>query len=165
LKLLRHAVALAVIFVLSSAARWLAPQTPLPFSLFLVAVVFVALFRSPMQAQLFALAAGLIQDSFSNEIIGVNAFSKTILAYGIASLRQVVMIKGTPQRAATFLFATLADALLLAGIASAFNLPVVVDPLLLSIRIIVNTVIGLVAVLLLRQRMEERHKREGYEVT
>jgi rod shape-determining protein MreD len=165
MRLLRYAAVLAVLFVLSSAARWLAPQTPLPFNLFLVATIFIALFRSPMEAQLFGLAAGLIQDAFSNEIVGLNALSKTVLAYAVASLRQVVMIKGTPQRAVVFLFATLADVLLCVGTASAFNLPVVFDPLTLSIRMAANTAIGLTVLLLLQRRMEERSKSEGYEIS
>jgi len=164
-RFVRYALLLVAVFIFSSAVRWLFPQTPLPFDLFLVAVVFVALFRSPMHAQLFGLVTGLTQDVFSNEIIGLNAISLTVLAYIIASLRQAVIIKGTPQRAMAFTFATIADAFLLAGIASAFNLPVVLDPLSLTIRAITNTAIGLIAVLLLHRRIEERQKMERYEVT
>ncbi|HUX06621.1 MAG TPA: rod shape-determining protein MreD [Acidobacteriota bacterium] len=164
MRIIRYALLLVAVFIFSSAFRWLFPQAPLPFDLFLIVVVFVALFRSPMHAQLFGLATGLIQDVFSNEIIGLNAVSLTILAYAIASLRQAVMIKAAPQRALAFTFATIADAFLLAGIASAFNLPVVLDPLSLMIRAIANTAIGLIAVLLLQNRIEERQKMERYEV-
>ena len=164
MSIVRHLLSLLALFILSSGLRWLLRGVSLPFDLFLVATVFVALFRGPMAAQLFGLAAGLVQDVFGGEVIGINALSKTTVAYVIASLRQVVIIKGTPQRTLAFIFATVGDALLIAGVATAFSLPASVEPLWLTLRSLINAAIGVTAVLLLRKRMEQRPMTDEYEI-
>ena len=164
MSVVRYLLALLAIFVVSSGLRWILQGVTLPFDLFLIAVVFVALFRGPMAAQLFGLAAGLVQDVFSGEVIGISAISKTTVAFVIASLRQVVIIKGTPQRTLAFIFATAGDALIIAGVAAAFSLPAGIEPLALMLRSLVNAAIGVTAVLLLRRRMEQRPMTDEYEI-
>jgi rod shape-determining protein MreD len=164
-KVFRAALALAGIAAVSSVARWFLRDVSRPFDLFLVAVVFVALFRSPMAAQLFALAAGLTQDAIGGEIIGINALSKTVIAYAVAGIRQVLMIRGAIQRTAAFFLGSLADAALYAGVCGVFSLPFVTDPAGIAVKAVANSILGIIAVLALQRRMEGRHQESEYEIS
>ncbi|MCI0417553.1 rod shape-determining protein MreD [bacterium] len=61
--------------------------------LFLLFNVYYALNFSPLSCIAVSVTSGLIQDAFTGGIIGMNAFSKTIVAYSIAVLSSRLMIK------------------------------------------------------------------------
>jgi len=61
--------------------------------LFLLLNIYYALNSPPLPSIAVAITSGLLQDSFSEGIVGMNAFSKTIVAYFLSTLSQRLMIK------------------------------------------------------------------------
>ena len=61
--------------------------------LFLLFNIYYALNFSPLACIAVSVTSGLIQDAFTGGIIGMNAFSKTIVVYCIAVLSSRLMIK------------------------------------------------------------------------
>lgn len=61
--------------------------------LFLLFNVYYALNFPPLSCIAVSVVSGVIQDAFTGGIIGMNAFSKTIVAYCIAVLSSRLMIK------------------------------------------------------------------------
>jgi rod shape-determining protein MreD len=61
--------------------------------LFLLLNIYYALNSPPLPCIAVAITSGLLQDSFSEGIVGMNAFSKTIVAYLLSTLSQRLMIK------------------------------------------------------------------------
>lgn len=61
--------------------------------LFLLMNIYYALNFSQLASFGLSLSGGLVQDSFSNGIIGMNAFSKTVVAYLVSTLSARLMIK------------------------------------------------------------------------
>jgi rod shape-determining protein MreD len=61
--------------------------------LFLLFNIYYALNFPPVTCIAVSVTSGLIQDAFTGGIIGMNAFSKTIVAYWIAVLSSRLMIK------------------------------------------------------------------------
>ena len=61
--------------------------------LFLLFNIYYALNFPPLTCIAVGVTSGLIQDAFTGGIIGMNAFSKTIVAYSIAVLSSRLMIK------------------------------------------------------------------------
>lgn len=63
--------------------------------LFLLLNIYCGLNFSPLFCLGIAVMSGLVQDTFSTGILGLNAFSKAIIAYTIATLSSRLMIKQT----------------------------------------------------------------------
>lgn len=82
-------VALAVLLQSSLRVVW---QPLVYVDLPLIAVVYFALQRDPLQAVIIGAAAGIGTDAFSSGLLGVNGFSKTAIAYIIAALLTRIMI-------------------------------------------------------------------------
>jgi rod shape-determining protein MreD len=61
--------------------------------LFLLLNIYYALNFSPLNCIAVGVTSGIIQDAFSGGIIGMNAFSKTIVAYVVALISSRLMIK------------------------------------------------------------------------
>lgn len=61
--------------------------------LFLLLNIYYALNFSPLTCIVVGVTSGIIQDAFTGGIIGMNAFSKTIVAYCIAVISSRLMIK------------------------------------------------------------------------
>ena len=61
--------------------------------LFLLLNIYFALNSSPLSCIAVSVGSGLIQDAFSEGIVGMNAFSKSIVAYLISTLSSRLMIK------------------------------------------------------------------------
>jgi rod shape-determining protein MreD len=59
----------------------------------LVATICWALFEGPGQGALFGFFGGLLEDIFSTAVLGVSAFSKTIIGYFSGELRQRIISK------------------------------------------------------------------------
>ena len=58
----------------------------------LIAVVYFALRRDPVQAVVIGAVAGIATDAFSSGLLGANGFAKTLTAYLIAALVTRIMI-------------------------------------------------------------------------
>jgi rod shape-determining protein MreD len=157
LKILRYFAALVGITVATSLAHWRLPSHLLPFDLFLLATVAVALRSRQMQSQLFGLAAGLCQDAFSGGIIGINALAKTMVGYAVSGLKDVILIRGIPQRTFTFALATAADMVVVAGVRATFSLGNETSLGSLAARLAANTILGFILALFIWRR-EEREK-------
>lgn len=160
----RQALSLVGIVLATSLLRWLLPPGFLPFDLFLVATVFVALRSSVMTAQVYGLAAGLLQDIFSSPVIGTAAFAKTVVGFSVAVIRKSLLIKGWIATALTFVFATATDEATVFGIRYLFNLPDHTDWMELSMRCLSNTVAGLVIVKAFGIKTARAEKEAGYEI-
>jgi rod shape-determining protein MreD len=61
--------------------------------LFLLLNIYYALNSSPLNCIAVGVTSGIMQDAFTGGIIGMNAFSKTIVAYCIALISSRLMIK------------------------------------------------------------------------
>lgn|GEM_PF-1561803 len=61
--------------------------------LFLLLNIYYALNFSPIACIAVGVTSGIVQDAFTGGIIGMNAFSKTIVAYFIAIISSRLMIK------------------------------------------------------------------------
>ncbi len=96
--------------------------------LFLLLNIYIALNTAPLPCIPVALVSGLIQDAFSGGIIGMNAFSKTVVAYFIAVLSSRLMIKHPVILMLLVAIATTVDLLAIHLLYRLFSLP----PALLS---------------------------------
>lgn len=161
--LVRAVVLLLVVTGLTTTLRWQMPGIALPFDLFLLAVVATALARHPLPSELFGATAGLLEDSFSGGIIGINALSMTIIAFTIAVLKEAVLIKGTFQRTLTFTLASIADILIDNGIRLTFNLPILIDWWEAALVVGGNTIAGLLINLYSKRRADRAAAVRTYE--
>jgi len=81
----------AVLFVQTMVlGRFERAQT---IDLFLLLNIYYALNFSPLSCIAVGVTSGIVQDVFTGGIIGMNAFSKTIVAYCIALISSRLMIK------------------------------------------------------------------------
>ncbi|MGH9857484.1 MAG: rod shape-determining protein MreD [Acidobacteriota bacterium] len=89
---LRTVIAIAVILLVQTMVlgRFERVQA---IDLFLLFNIYYALNFPPVTCIAVSVTSGLIQDAFTGGIIGMNAFSKTIVAYCIALLSSRLMIK------------------------------------------------------------------------
>ena len=161
--LLGYILALIIITVLSLVIRWVLPFKAFPIDLFLVAVITVALRKSTMSAQLFGFAAGLAEDAFSGGIIGINALSKTIIAYVVSILKEAVMIQGVVQRFLTYLLTSVANALLLAGINSVFSMAYKLDVYEIGYQTLINSLAGLLIIFYFKRKKGKVIASRNYE--
>lgn len=161
--LLRAVVLLLAVTGLTTTLHWQLPGITLPFDLFLLAVVTTALARQPLPSQLFGAVAGLLEDAFTGNIIGINALSMTIIAFTIAGLKESVLIKGTFQRTLAFMLAGIADLLIENGLRLTFNLPIRFDWWGAVIIVVGNTVAGLLINLYSKRRADRAAAVRTYE--
>lgn len=103
-------VALAVVLQSSLPAIW----RPLAYvDLPLIVVVYFALQRDPLQSLVIGAAAGLAMDAVGGGgLLGAGGFSKTLVAYMIASLATRVMLDNPLVRIPVLAGASLLDSLL-----------------------------------------------------
>ena len=89
---IRTLIAIAVVLLLQTMVlgRFERIQT---VDLFLLLNIYYALNFSPLNCIAVGVTSGIIQDAFTGGIIGMNAFSKTIVAYCIAVISSRLMIK------------------------------------------------------------------------
>lgn len=94
--------------------------------LFLLAAACLGLVRGRVVGLCTGTAAGLVQDSFSGGMLGLNGLSKTIVGYlaGIAGHR--LIIRGWPMRFFFFSVASAADLFILALVGQAIERPAVI---------------------------------------
>ena len=93
--------------------------------LFLLLNVYFSLGSAPIPSIGVALFSGIVQDSFSQGIIGMNGFSKTVVAYLVSSLSARLMIKHPLIIMLLVALATALDFLILYGLHRLFSLKTV----------------------------------------
>lgn len=93
--------------------------------LFLLLNVYFSLGSPPIPSMGVALLSGIIQDSFSQGIIGMNGFSKIVVAYLVSSLSARLMIKHPLIIMLLVALATAVDFLILYGLHRLFSLKTV----------------------------------------
>jgi rod shape-determining protein MreD len=93
--------------------------------LFLLLNVYFSLGSAPMPSMGVALFSGIVQDTFSQGIIGMNGFSKTVVAYLVSSLSARLMIKHPLIIMLLVALATAVDFLILYGLHRLFSLKTV----------------------------------------
>ena len=91
--------------------------------LFLLLNIYFALSFNQMSSMGVSIPSGLVQDAFSRGIIGVNAFSKTIIVFLISGLSSRLMIKHPLIIMLLIMAATLLDSLIPYALYGLFHLP------------------------------------------
>ncbi len=85
----------------------------------MAAVAAIALVRGIVPATLHGAAGGILQDSFSGGLLGLNGFSKTLVAFGISRIREDPLVGpslGVTASSLLILAGALADAVFLWGL-------------------------------------------------
>lgn len=93
--------------------------------LFLVASVGFGLTRGRMMGLVTGTTAGLVQDSFSGALLGLNGLSKTTVGYLCGVIGHWLIIRGSTTRFLVFFLASVADLLILSVLGQAVERPVV----------------------------------------
>lgn len=137
MRVLEIAVAILAAFLLQTiGGRYLWPLQSY-LDLFLVVSVGLGLTRGRMTGLVTGTTAGLIQDSFSGAILGLNGLSKTTVGYLCGVIGHWLIIRGWTTRFLLFFLASVADLLILSLLGLAVERPVVLGegftPLLLCI--------------------------------
>jgi rod shape-determining protein MreD len=91
--------------------------------LFLLLNVYYALNFSQLSSLGMAIFCGIVQDSFSEGILGMNAFSKTIVVYFISTVSARLMIKHPLFIIFLISISTAIDTLVISGLHRVFSLP------------------------------------------
>lgn len=110
---LRAGVAVIVAFLLQTAVVPLILAAGVTPDFLLATVAAVALLAGPGPAIGFGLAAGLLQDSFSGGLLGMNGFSKPLVAFVVARSRQRPPLDTSVGVPVLLLFAAVADLVIL----------------------------------------------------
>jgi rod shape-determining protein MreD len=113
--------------------------------LFLLMNIYFALNYNQMVCMSISIPSGLIQDAFSKGIIGVNAFSKTIIVFLISGLSSRLMIKHPFIIMSLIATATLIDYVVPYGLYGLFHLPPFpLNPQVVGAAMLLNSLIGII---------------------
>jgi len=112
--------------------------------LFLLMNIYYALNFSQVASIGLSLCSGLVQDSFSQGVVGMNAFSKTVVAYLVSTLSSRLMIKHPLIIMLLIGISTSLDFLIIHGLRLLFGLESPLSYGILSAAALVNGVSGLV---------------------
>ncbi len=116
-----------------------------PLDLFLLLNIYFALNFEQIPCMALSLSSGLVQDTFSGGILGLNAFSKTAIVYFISGLSSRLMLKHPLVVMILILFSTVVDLLIIRGLYSLFGIPLFpLTPGQIAIAAIMNSIIGIV---------------------
>ena len=110
---LRAGVAVVVAFFVQTVALPLLPVDGVTPDFLLATSAAVALLAGPGPAIGFGAAAGLLQDSFSGGLLGMNGFSKPLVAFVVARSRAHPPLDSALGVPVLLLFAAIADLLIL----------------------------------------------------
>jgi rod shape-determining protein MreD len=111
------AATLAAAVVLHLVGTRLLPSLPQRVDIFVVVVALWALGGQSLQAVVFGLLAGLVQDTLAGGTFGLFGFADTAVAYGIARLAQRLVIQRATGVFAVVSFASLLQQVILAALA------------------------------------------------
>jgi rod shape-determining protein MreD len=114
--------------------------------LFLLMNIYFALNFNQMVSMGISIPSGLIQDAFLKGVIGINAFSKTIIVFFISSLSSRVMLKHPIAIMFLISISTVVDYYIILGLHVLFRLnPFRLTWQMLLIAAILNGVVGAIA--------------------
>lgn len=113
MSILRAGIAIVVGFALQTVVLPLVPIEGATPDLLLATVAAVALLSGPGPAIGFGAAAGLLQDSFSGGLMGMNGFSKPLVVFVVARARVRPPLDSGLGVLVLLLFAAVADLLIL----------------------------------------------------
>lgn len=91
---LRFAIGLLVALTLHSLLDTFYPNALAFFNPYVILVVYYAMGGNIVGAIFAGVAAGFVQDAFSNAMFGLHAFSLTVCAYVIASINARLALRG-----------------------------------------------------------------------
>ena len=109
MKLLRGALAVAVVGLLQILLARFLPSIAERCDLFTILVVYYGLTRPPGAAMLMGTSAGLVQDALVGSILGLNGFKKTLIGYLVGTLGSLFMLNRAIPRFGILFAATLLD--------------------------------------------------------
>lgn len=144
MRLIRVLIAITAVLLLQTIVldrnRWLQL-----IDLFLLLNIYFALNFNQMICMGVSVPSGLIQDAFSKGIVGINAFSKTIIVFIISGLGSRLMIKHPLIIMLLIAIATLLDYLVLYGLHGLFHLdPLPITPGILVAAALLNSSSGII---------------------
>jgi rod shape-determining protein MreD len=148
------AVALAVILQTSLLTKW---EPLVHINLPLIVVVYFALQRDLIEALIIGAITGIVTDAFSNTILGAGGFSKTLVAFAIATLAIKVNLDNPMMRIPVLAGAVIIDSTLTVLLNRLFgqhpNNPFIV---LLAYNLIGTMIAGTVILFLLEQLFSDK---------
>ena len=92
---LRFAVGLLIALTLHSLLDRFYPNALAFFNPYIILVIYYSMGGNIVGAIFAGIAAGFVQDAFSNAMFGLHAFSLTFCAYIVASINARLMLRGT----------------------------------------------------------------------
>ena len=92
---LRFAVGLLIALTLHSLLDSFYPNALAFFNPYIILVIYYSMGGNIVGAIFAGVAAGFVQDAFSNAMFGLHAFSLTFCAYIVASVNARLMLRGT----------------------------------------------------------------------
>jgi rod shape-determining protein MreD len=122
---------IALLLAAAAALEYLVGGSPhrswLPVDWFLLATAAVARGGNFVQAVLAGAAGGLIEDSISQELVGLNAFAKAILGYALTIVSMRIVFGGAAAVGAALAVASLANEAIVAVLSGLLlNAPIVI---------------------------------------
>jgi rod shape-determining protein MreD len=144
-RVIKVLIAIAVVFLVQTMVldnyRWLRGV-----DLFLLLNVYFALNFKQMTCMPVSVTSGLIQDVFSRGIIGMNAFSKTIVVFLLSGLSARLMLKQPLVIMFLLFVSTCLDFLVVYGLNRLFGLPAQkIDYRIYVTAGVLNSVLGLIS--------------------
>lgn len=118
--------------------------------LILITTIYVSLERNPLRALWVGAGAGLLQDSFSGGLIGINSFAKTVIGFSTSTLSIRVALDSFFPRLIVMATAAALNGLIYLGLHHLFGQPLVTAPVLpqlgrqLGWIVLVNTVAAMI---------------------
>jgi len=95
LRWLRFVIGLLIALTLHSLLDRFSPNALAFFNPYVILVVYYSMGGNVFGAIIAGVAAGLVQDAFSNAPFGMHAFSLTVCAYIVASINARLVLRGT----------------------------------------------------------------------
>ena len=92
---LRFAIGLLLALTLHSLLDSFAPNALAFFNPYIILVIYYSMGGNIVGAIFAGIAAGLVQDAFSNAMFGLHAFSLTVCAYVVAYINSRLALRGT----------------------------------------------------------------------
>ncbi len=92
---LRFIIGLLIALTLHSLLDSFYPNALAFFNPYIILVIYYSMGGNVLGAIIAGVAAGFVQDAFSNAIFGLHAFSLTVVAYAVAYINSRLVLRGT----------------------------------------------------------------------
>lgn len=149
-------VRLTIALILAVVLQWTLRNIAEPFAyvdLPLIIVVYAALQRNSIRAIIFGTLSGVAVDALSGGLLGVNGFSKTLVAYMVSEMARRVYLDNLLLRIPVIAGACLLDDLVYYGLHRLFGQPPVGDSLVIGSYSLIGTTIAGTLIYLLLQHL------------